>query len=333
VHHAYGELVVYDGLEFEAQRGQCTVLVGPNGAGKSTLLKLLAGVIPVVRGNRELGYQVAVGYFSQHRMEMLGSTGTVLAVASQAAPHGVSEQTVRTLLGAFLFRGEDVDKPVAVLSGGEKTRLALVRLLLSPPNLLLMDEPTTHLDMGSIDALIGALKQFEGTLIFISHDVHFIRSLATSVLHISAGKLTPYAGDYDYYLSKTQATDARAALTAGEGLTDNRAGAVIEAELRPEGAMGMREQREQRRQEAADRAAKGRLRREVEKKLAQAERVVGELEKRQSELVAALEDPESYKDAGVALRLNRELMGVQSDLETANGEWMAAATELESFSS
>ena len=333
VHHAYGELVVYDGLEFEAQRGQCTVLVGPNGAGKSTLLKLLAGVIPVVRGNRELGYQVAVGYFSQHRMEMLGSTGTVLAVASQAAPHGVSEQTVRTLLGAFLFRGEDVDKPVAVLSGGEKTRLALVRLLLSPPNLLLMDEPTTHLDMGSIDALIGALKQFEGTLIFISHDVHFIRSLATSVLHISAGKLTPYAGDYDYYLSKTQATDARAALTAGEGLTDNRAGAVLEAELRPVGAMGMREQREQRRQESADRAAKGRLRREVEKKLAQAERVVAELEKRQSELVAALEDPESYKDAGVALKLNRELMGVQSDLETANGEWMAAATELESFSS
>ncbi len=333
VHHAYGELVVYDGLEFEAQRGQCTVLVGPNGAGKSTLLKLLAGVIPVVRGNRELGYQVAVGYFSQHRMEMLGSTGTVLEVASQAAPHGVSEQTVRTLLGAFLFRGEDVDKPVAVLSGGEKTRLALVRLLLSPPNLLLMDEPTTHLDMGSIDALIGALKQFEGTLIFISHDVHFIRSLATSVLHISAGKLTPYAGDYDYYLSKTQATDARAALTAGEGLTDNRAGAVLEAELRPVGAMGMREQREQRRQESADRAAKGRLRREVEKKLAQAERVVAELEKRQSELVAALEDPESYKDAGVALKLNRELMGVQSDLETANGEWMAAATELESFSS
>lgn len=333
VHHAYGELVVYDGLEFEAQRGQCTVLVGPNGAGKSTLLKLLAGVIPVVRGNRELGYQVAVGYFSQHRMEMLGSTGTVLEVASQAAPHGVSEQTVRTLLGAFLFRGEDVDKPVAVLSGGEKTRLALVRLLLSPPNLLLMDEPTTHLDMGSIDALIGALKQFEGTLIFISHDVHFIRSLATSVLHISAGKLTPYAGDYDYYLSKTQATDARAALTAGEGLTDNRAGAVLEAELRPVGAMGMREQREQRRQESADRAAKGRLRREVEKKLAEAERAVAELEKRQSELVAALEDPESYKDAGVALKLNRELMGVQSDLETANGEWMAAATELESFSS
>jgi ATP-binding cassette subfamily F protein 3 len=257
VHHAYGELVVYERLDFEAQRGQRTVLVGPNGAGKSTLLKLLAGVIPVARGTRELGYQVAVGYFSQHRMEMLGNSGTVLEVASQAAPHGVSEQTVRTLLGAFLFRGDDVDKPVAVLSGGEKTRLALVRLLLNPPNLLLMDEPTTHLDMGSIDALIGALKQFEGTLIFISHDVHFIRSLATSVLHISAGRLTPYAGDYDYYLAKTQSTDARAALTAGEGLTDHRAGVFRDSAGGVSvGVVGMKEQREQRRQDAADRAAK-----------------------------------------------------------------------------
>jgi ATP-binding cassette subfamily F protein 3 len=277
-----------------------------------------------------LGYQVAVGYFSQHRMEMLGSTGTVLAVASQAAPHGVSEQTVRTLLGAFLFRGDDVDKPVAVLSGGEKTRLALVRLLLNPPNLLLMDEPTTHLDMGSIDALIGALKQFEGTLIFISHDVHFIRSLATSVLHISAGRLTPYAGDYDYYLAKTQSTDARAALTAGEGLTDHRAGTVREAVVSGAG-MGMKEQREQRRQDAADRAAKSKLRREAEKKVAQAEGAVSALEKRQAELVAALEDPESYKDAGVALKLNRELMAVQEDLESANAQWMESASALEAF--
>ena len=111
---------------------------------------------------------------------------------------------------------------MAVLSGGEKTRLALVKLLLDPPNLLLMDEPTTHLDIGSIDALIGALKQYEGTLIFISHDVHFIRSIADSVLHISAGKLSPYAGNYDYYLDKTRAVSARAALVAGSQLSDSR---------------------------------------------------------------------------------------------------------------
>ncbi len=117
--------------------------------------------------------------------------------------------------GAFLFRGDDVFKRVSVLSGGEKSRLALVKLLLDPPNLLLMDEPTTHLDMASIDALVGALKQFAGTLIFISHDVYFIRALANHVVHVNAGRLTHYSGDYQYYLDKTSATSARAALTAG----------------------------------------------------------------------------------------------------------------------
>src|SRR5947208_13744731 len=126
----------------------------------------------------------------------------------------MSEQTSRTVLGAFLFRGDDVFKSVAVLSGGEKTRLALVRLLLDPPNLLLMDEPTTHLDIGSIDALVGALSQYDGTLIFISHDVYFIRAIAKTVLHINAGQLTAYAGDYDYYLDKSRATSERGALVA-----------------------------------------------------------------------------------------------------------------------
>src|SRR5256885_6431602 len=130
-------------------------------------------------------------------------------------PQRVTEEFVRTLLGSFLFRGDDIFKTVSVLSGGEKSRLALVKLLLDPPNLLLMDEPTTHLDMSSIDALLYALDQFEGTLIFISHDVYFIRSLANHVVHVNAGKLTHYPGGYQYYLDKTKAASARAALTAG----------------------------------------------------------------------------------------------------------------------
>ena len=136
-------------------------------------------------------------------------------------PSPLPEVTTRTILGSFLFSGDDSFKKVGVLSGGEKTRLGLVKLLMNPPNLLLMDEPTTHLDMASIDALIEALKQYQGTLIFISHDVYFIRALAQTVLHISAGKLTPYSGDYDYYLEKSGALSEKSGLVAGEQLTDS----------------------------------------------------------------------------------------------------------------
>jgi len=182
IHFAYGANVVYRGIDFEAERGQRIVLVGPNGAGKSTLLKLLAANVTPQQGERELGHNVKAGYFSQYRVDQLDLNRTVLEEALDT-PNAVTEQFVRTLLGSFLFRGDDVFKLVSVLSGGEKSRLALVKLLLDPPNLLLMDEPTTHLDMSSIDALLYALDQFEGTLIFISHDVYFIRALANKVVH------------------------------------------------------------------------------------------------------------------------------------------------------
>ena len=214
IHHAYGPNVVYRGIEFLAERHQRTVLVGPNGAGKSTLLKILGGVLPVQTGTRTLGHNTKAGYYSQYRVEMLHPERTVLEEGLDT-PQRITEQFVRTVLGSFLFRGDDVFKRVSVLSGGEKSRLALVKLLLDPPNLLLMDEPTTHLDIPSIDALLGALKQFDGTLIFISHDVYFIRALANHVVHVNAGQLTHYKGDYQYYLDKTSATSARAALTAG----------------------------------------------------------------------------------------------------------------------
>src|SRR5580765_6602204 len=214
IHHAYGQNVVYRGMDFQAERGQRIVLVGPNGAGKSTLLKILAGVLVPQSGDRTLGHNVKAGYYSQYRVDMLKPERTVLEEALDT-PQRVMEQFVRTLLGSFLFRGDDVFKKVSVLSGGEKSRLALVKLLLDPPNLLLMDEPTTHLDMSSIDALLYALDQFEGTLVFISHDVYYIRALADHVVHVNAGHLTHYPGDYQYYLDKTKALSARAALTAG----------------------------------------------------------------------------------------------------------------------
>src|SRR5437762_707899 len=319
VDHAYGDLLVYRGLNFEAERGQRTVLVGPNGAGKSTLLKLLAGVLPVQSGALELGHNVTVGYFSQYRVDMLDPAMTVLE-AARDMPNPVSEQVARTVLGSLLFRGDDVFKPTSVLSGGEKTRLALVRLLLDPPNLLLMDEPTTHLDVGSIDALVGALAQYEGTLIFISHDVYFIRAITKTVLHINAGKLTPYAGDYNYYLDKSQATSARAALTSGEKLSNLqpvRTGTTDPADNKP----GMREMREQRRAEAEQRKAEAKLKRDREKNVRDLEMQILKLEGRQKELTEELEKPETYERGGAAIQLNRELQAVTDDLERLTAEW------------
>ena len=325
VNHAYGDLVVYRGLNFHAERGQRTVLVGPNGAGKSTLLKLLGGVLPVQQGTREPGHNVRVGYFSQTRIDVLNAKHTVLESALDA-PNPVSEQTARTVLGAFLFRGDDVFKSVAVLSGGEKSRLALVKLLLDPPNLLLMDEPTTHLDIGSIDALIAALKQYHGTLIFISHDVHFIRAIATSVLHITVSpaqtgsRLTSYPGNYQYYLDKSKAVSARTALTAGS--SPNNGQLTTENVARRAG--GLREQKVQKRLQAEARTAIARKKREKEKHVHALEMKIAALEGQQRELVTALEDPAAYQPGGRAVALNRELSAVTDDLARLTKEWETA---------
>src|SRR4051794_12206221 len=216
IHQAYGDHKVYTGLDLTIERGERTVLVGPNGAGKSTLLKILAGVIPFQKGERDLGHNAKIGYFSQHRAETLDSNNTVLQEVMNAAPT-LAENEARGILGSFLFRKDDIYKKTGVLSGGEKSRLNLIKFLVDPPNLLLMDEPTTHLDIHAVESLILALEAYEGTLVFISHDVHFIRKLATKVLHVNAGTVTPYPGSYDYFLEKSgvSVTDERAALTAG----------------------------------------------------------------------------------------------------------------------
>ncbi|MBN8247736.1 MAG: ABC-F family ATP-binding cassette domain-containing protein, partial [Verrucomicrobia bacterium] len=186
-----------------------------NGAGKSTLLKIVAGVVPFQRGERDLGHNAKLGYFSQHRADSLDPNKNVLEEILASAP-ALREDEARAILGSFMFRKEEIYKPTTVLSGGEKSRLNLVKFLVDPPNLLLMDEPTTHLDITTVESLTLALERYEGTLVFISHDVHFIRRLATKVLHIHQGQVRAYPGGYDYFLDKTgSAHDPRAALTAG----------------------------------------------------------------------------------------------------------------------
>lgn len=323
IHHAYGDLKVYEGINFEAERGNRTVLVGPNGAGKSTLLKILGGVLPVQSGTRNLGHNTHVGYFSQNRVEMLSPQKTVLQeVMSISKP--VAEVAARTVLGSFLFSGDDVFKKTAVLSGGEKSRLALVKLLLDPPNLLLMDEPTTHLDMASIDALIESLKQFEGTLIFISHDVYFIRALALHVLHISAGKLTPYSGTYDYYLEKTKAISEKHALVAGEKLTDQRPTENIA--IAPK-APSTFKTKEQKRKEAEERQAKSQAKKAREKEVTQLEQDIADLENRQKSILAQLESHETYQQSGQAHELNRELSNIENEMESKTKQWEEATKQ------
>jgi ATP-binding cassette subfamily F protein 3 len=321
VHHAYGKNVVYAGVDFEAERGQRTVLVGPNGAGKSTLLKILGGALAPQQGVRELGHNVKSGYYSQYRVEMLQPQRTVFDEALDT-PQRITEQSVRTLLGCFLFRGDDIYKKVSVLSGGEKSRLALVKLLLDPPNLLLMDEPTTHLDMPSIDALVEALRQFGGTLLFISHDVYFIRALANRVVHVNAGKLTNYSGDYQYYLDKTQATSARAALTAGAKAEPARQQTVEKQSSKT---------KEQKRAEAEERQSRSKARKDQQTLVTRLEREIASLEAKQTELTAELEKPETYGQAGKAMTINRELVEVQDRLEKVVPQWEAEAGRLGSM--
>ena len=312
IQQSYGEHVVYRDLNFNCERGQRIVLVGPNGAGKSTLLKILADVIPTQGGAREIGTNVITGYFAQNRLDSLNPQLSVMenVMELRTSENKLTEQQARGLLGAFLFRKDDVHKPVKVLSGGEKSRLALVRLLVNPPNFLLMDEPTTHLDMASIDALIYALNSYEGTLVFISHDVHFIKQIAKNVLHVHSGRLTAYAGNYDYYLEKSKATNERAALTAG--FTDGR----------PTQAKGEAPKVTKPVVNKPNPAEVKKLKGEVSR----LEQQVAELEAKQAKLMKELSDPATYTQGTRVQELNVELKATNDALASTTAQWEDAAT-------
>ena len=202
IYKSYGEIKVYEGLDFEISQGEKAVLAGENGAGKSTLLKILAGIVDIDSGIRTVGYNVDIGYFSQTRTDVLSLENTVLQEAYSAAPGYMAEESIRTILGAFLFTGDDAEKKVKVLSGGEKSRLILAKLLINPPNFLLLDEPTTHLDVDAVEALVRALKDYQGTIVFISHDIYFVRSVANNVFEVKSGRVRKFPGSFDYYLDK-----------------------------------------------------------------------------------------------------------------------------------
>ncbi len=316
----YGERRVLSGLDLLVEAGEKLVVVGRNGAGKTTLLRILASVDPDYEGKVVLGAGISIGYFSQDVAETMSGAQSVMEALEADAPTDLIPK-LRDLAGAFLFRGDDVHKSVSVLSGGEKSRLALLKLLLHPVNLLILDEPTNHLDLHSKDVLLDALKGYPGTVIFVSHDRAFMEALATKTLELSAGRPRIFYGDYGYYL--------------------DRLGREAAGEVAPGGAAGQGpEARAERGAESAKGAPSAADYREAEKKRLAAERrlereeaeILGRMEKLEAEkaaLEAELGRPEVYSDGAKSKAAKAKLDAAAAGIEREAAEWERVAAELE----
>jgi ATP-binding cassette subfamily F protein 3 len=318
----YGAHTVYDGLDLRLERGQKVALIGPNGAGKSTLLKILAGVLPFERGTRELGLNVRVAYFAQHQIEALNPANTVFDELSGAASR-MSTADMRRLLGAFLFTGEAVDKPVEVLSGGEQTRLALAKLMADPANLLCLDEPTNHLDIASRDVLEDALNAFPGTIVLITHDRYLIRSVANAIIEVNAGDATLYPGDFEYYAAKRGLDiEERGAV---EGRATPRGIEVSPPRPRESAAQSAARKR----QEAEERNRRYRRTRELRADLERVERESRAAEADVNEVTERLADPGVYADGEAVRDLIRRHNTAKDRSESLAAEWTRLSAELE----
>ena len=301
-----GQRWVLRGVDLGISRGDKLVLIGLNGMGKTTLLRLIAGQLQPGEGRRVIGHQVVIGYQSQEFAETLDPARSVYETLKSAAPD-IAESAARALLGGFGFSGDAVEKKVGVLSGGEKIRMAFARLLAKPPNLLVLDEPTTHLDISAREALEQALRDFEGTIVMVSHDIEFVRRTGARVIAMTPPGITCYAGDYDYYHEKMTA----------------KASAVVKGTT-PEALAG-EERRAKRRDRAETIQRFGKIRRELEKQIKAAEETIAKLEKEQAGLVVKLSEP-GMTDY---MRINHRLYEIQIEVAKVSERWEKTSRELE----
>jgi ATP-binding cassette subfamily F protein 3 len=315
IHKAYGDNVVYAGVDFAVERGAKIALVGPNGAGKSTLLRMLAGALAFDRGERTLGTHVVAHYYAQHQLEALTPTLTVLEELERAAPE-LGQTRLRTILGTFLFSGDAVEKKISVLSGGEKARVALAKMLVRPAALLCLDEPTNHLDLASREVLEGALAAFPGTIVFISHDRYFINRIATAIVEVTRGTLVTYLGTYDDYL------DAKARDAAASAAPAPRA-EPAPSPARPEPAARASRPDAPRR---AGRVAKDV--RELRRRLQDVERQIHDLEARLAEIGERLGDPAFYADGEQVRAVAAERKSAEEQVTWLMREWEELSTAL-----
>lgn len=332
---SYEDNFVYDNVDLKLYRGDHVALVGPNGAGKSTLMKLIAGKLKPDAGQISLGQNVTEAYYAQHQLEELNPANTVLAELDTVAA-GWTTSEERRLLGAFLFHGDDVEKRVNVLSGGERARLALAKMLVSPDPLLLLDEPTNHLDIDSVDVLEKALVDFPGTIILISHDEHLVRAVANKVVDVRDHKVTVYDGDYDYFLFKLAELQA-----AAQGETSSKtvssygtSGARAVKNSGPEagqaaGASRNVKTKEQRRAEAEERNRRSRALRETKKRLDEVEAALTPAHKRYDELMTLMADEALYNDPQKFDECMAEYQALSKKIPALEAEWLELSEKME----